>query len=478
MAKFKYLKKEGVSKLPKSAGVYVLKKGREFLYIGKASNIKERVKNHFQQPAYRDNLFLNQVEKIGYLKTDSEIEALILEAHLIKKHQPRFNVIWRDDKNYFFVGMTKEDFPRIFWTHQTKLKPKTYNLEPNYIGPFVDGKALKQTLKILRKIFPYRTCKTIPKGPCLWYQLNRCPAPCLLKSKLAKQLPKAQTKIKNECKENAKSLMKILQGKKKQVLRDLKKRMKEMAKIQNFERAAKIRDQIEALEKTLFQAKILQFTQIEYALPWRSPLFSVWKDREKKLRKILKTKRKIERIEAYDVSNIHGKEATGSMVTFIKGEPDKNFYRRFKVHLTPYAPPIRAKPKIKGLGGGVEISGKPNDLAMLKEILERRFSRPEWGLPDLILVDGGRAQLKTAIDCVRCHLAHILNQHKSAKSALISVMALAKKKNELFIGGTKKPILLKDLPREIFNLILQMRDEAHRFAIKYHKKLRAEALFD
>ncbi|GAI57271.1 unnamed protein product [marine sediment metagenome] len=164
------------------------------------------------------------------------------------------------------------------------------------------------------------------------------------------------------------------------------------------------------------------------------------------------------RIEAYDISNIQGQEATGSMVTFIKGLPDKKFYRKFKIR----------------------IAGKPNDVAMIKEILHRRINHPEWGWPDLILIDGGKAQLNAALQCLKY------------KFKEMRVMALAKKKNELFIKGRKEPILLKKLPRakkinlllppslplgrEIFNLILQLRDEAHRFAISYHKKLRKKKL--
>jgi len=474
MGKFKFLEKGGISRLPKGPGVYTFKKGSEFLYIGKAANIRERVKNHFSQPGFRDSLFINEARKIGYLKTDSEIEALILEANLIKKYQPKYNVVWRDDKNYFFVAVTKEDFPQIFITHQPKenLKAKNYKLKPIYIGPFVEGVVLKQTLKILRKVFPYRTCKTLPKRPCLWYQLGRCLAPCLLKSpkeslrlptgqaKLAEQIPLVYLRMKKECQENVKNFTKVLQGKKKLVLKNLKKEMKAASISQDFERAAKIRDQIMALERVLAHAKI--FTEAEAVL--KRPE-KEWLSIQKTLQNILKIRKKISRIEAYDVSNIQGQQATGSMVTFINGQADKNFYRKFKI----------------------KISGKPNDIAMVKEILRRRLKHPEWSYPDLILIDGGRAQLNAAINT--------LNQYKSAKSASISVLALAKKKNELFIEGRKpsaraklgagpvthlptrrdgagNPILLKTLPREIFNLILQLRDEAHRFAISYHRKLR------
>ena len=451
LKKFKFLAKSKISQLPKGSGVYAFKKGREFLYIGKASNLRDRIRNHFQQPAYRNNLFINQVKKIGFINTNSEIEALILEANLIKKYQPKYNVIWRDDKNYFFVGVTKEDFPRIFWTHQTKLSSKIHDREKmrkfvreiQYVGPFVDGKALKQTLKILRKVFPYRSCKTLPKHPCLWYHLKRCPAPCLFEPDKSSLLQSTilSARIKREIKElsqrNVRSLMGILRGKKIQVLKSLKKEMKKASASQDFEKAAKIRDQIKALEKVLAHTKIL-FETVD--VKQRRD----WNELQKILQKILKTKRKISRIEAYDISNIQGQEATGSMITFINGLPDKNFYRRFKI----------------------KISGKPDDIAMIKECLSRRFGHPEWGFPDLILIDGGRAQLNAAISC----LTFKFKQPK--------VLALAKKKNELFIEGRKKPILLKNLDREIFDLILQARDEAHRFAISYHRKLRKRVLLE
>ncbi len=423
MERFKFLSKNKISQLPKSPGVYAFKDNKSYLYIGKAINIKDRVKNHFQQ----NKLFLNKIEKIGFLKTDSEIEALLLEAKLIKKYQPKFNVIWRDDKNYFYVGVTKEDFPRIFITHQ---KQRTENKEQRtkYVGPFTDGKALKQTLKVLRKVFPYCSCKNLPKRPCLWYQLDRCPAPCLSKSNLGIQLSSWRIKMKKECQRNVKNLIKVLKGEKKQVLKDLKKEMKNTAKEENFETAVKIRNQIFSLERILAHSKILD--------SWF--VYPKWTEIEKILKKILETKHKISKIEAYDISNIQGQLATGSMVTFIKGKADKNFYRKFRL----------------------KIAGKPNDIAMIKEILKRRFLHSEWPYPDLVLIDGGKAQLNAVKSIIQ------LNNLK------IPVLAIAKRKNELYVEGRKRPILLKKLPREIFNLILQLRDEAHRFAIKYHKNLR------
>ncbi|MFH1462106.1 MAG: UvrB/UvrC motif-containing protein [bacterium] len=441
MEKFKYLKKDKINKLPKTTGVYAFSDGKQILYIGKAVNIRNRVKNHLKQPTYRDNLFINQVKKIGFIRTcpeltelsthltshpashGSEIEALILEANLIKKHQPKYNVVWRDDKNYFYIGVTKESFPRVFITHQ--IQNTRYKIQnTKYIGPFIDGSSLKQTLKVLRKAFPYRTCKTLPKHSCLWHQLERCPAPCLMKSEMEK------ARLKNECQRNIKNLALILQGKRKQALTGLKKEMKLASHSQNFERAGKIRDQITSLEKVISHSRIFEPAEV--------------KSQQDILQKILNIKKPIERIESYDVSNIQGKEATGAMVVFVEGKPDKRFYRKFKIRLPE----------------------KPNDVAMIKEVLSRRLKHKEWPYPDLILIDGGIGQLNAALKI----------KMQNAKCKKIKVISLAKKENKLFIENRKKPLLLKTLPREVFNLILQLRDEAHRFAIAYHRKLRGKVL--
>jgi len=233
---------------------------------------------------------------------------------------------------------------------------------------------------------------------------------------------------------NIKNLIKVLQGKKIQVLKNLKKEMNKASAIEDFEEAAKIRNQIFALEKILTHTKILE-PEIE---------INNWEKIERVFKRIFKIKNKVSRFEAYDVSNIQGQSATGAMVTFINGKPEKNFYRRFKI----------------------KISGKPNDVAMLKEILSRRFKHSEWRYPDLILIDGGVGQLNAAILKAKTY------------KLKAKVIALAKKENKLFIEGQNQPVLLKKFPREIFNLFLQLRDEAHRFAISYHKKLRKKKLFD
>jgi len=470
---FKFIPKSKTQSLPITAGVYAFKsESNVLLYIGKAVNIRERVKNHFSQPTFKDNVFIPATEKIGYIATGSEIEALILEAELIKKYQPKYNTQWKDSKNYSYVAITNEEFPKVFVTHQpknwkseTRITKKYQIPKPKYshkldigdlsifsdfgirnsgfcfIGPFVDGKALKQTLRMLRRVFPYRTCRILPKKPCLYKELGLCPAPC------EKNLKSQILNLKKEYKKNIKNLIAILQGRKTRVLKNMQKEMNVASQRQDFEKAKVLRDQIWALENVFSHSRIFQKEM---------PRPVNWPKTEKELQILLGMKTKINRIEGYDISNIQGKQATGSMVVFENGQPNKNEYRKFKM----------------------KIAGKPNDTAMLQEMISRRLKHSEWPMPQVMLIDGGIAQLNAAISCLGADLPRIgpkLSGGLPPNPNMLKIVALAKKKNELFIEGQKKPVLLKDLPQEIANLILQIRDEAHRFAIAYHKKLRSKS---
>lgn len=408
MKKEKSVPKEKISEIPETTGVYLLKE-KSPIYIGKAINLKKRIRSHFYNKSPRNRIFKEKVSKISFIETDSEIEALILESRLIKKHRPKYNIIWRDDKNYFYVGKTKEDFPRIFITHQ-----KEKNVE--YAGPFVNGKALNDTLKLLRKIFPFRSCKNLPRKPCLWYQIKRCPAPCISKS----------NRTKKECQSNAKNIMKVVKEGKAKIEKELRKKMNEYSKNEEYEKSIKIRDQIFSLEKVFSHSKIISQRKNKN-----------WQKTKAILQKILKTKKNVSRIEGYDISNIQGTSATGSMVVFKNGEPQRSSYRKFKIK--------------KG--------ETPNDTAMIREILSRRFKHKEWEYPQIIFIDGGKGQLNAAV--------------KEKKNKNIKIVSLAKKENKLFIEEEKDPILLKNLSRELSDLILNIRDEAHRFAITYHRKLRS-----
>ena len=410
MEKFKFVSKEKLKELPKGAGVYALAKGKTPLYLGKAANIQERVKNHFAQPTHRDYLFIKEVTHVGYRETDSDIEALLLESQLIKENLPRYNVMWKDDKGYFYVAITKEKLPRVFLTHQL-------GGEIRYIGPFVDGKAIKQVLRLLRRAFPYYTAKTHSPKPCSWCHLNLCPGPNPDTKAYKKDLAK---------------LTAVLQGKRISVLKKTRRDMEEASKNQRYEEAAKFRNQLWALERVVSHSLV-------------GPSYSQLgptKESTRELQKIFGTKKKISKVEAYDISNIQGKEATGSLVVFIEGRPAKEWYRKFKIHIT----------------------GKPNDFAMLQETISRRLNHPEWPYPDLMIIDGGKPQLSAAMSVL--------------KKSPILVGAIAKQHNQLFLPGQPKPILLKTLSQPTQNLILHVRDEAHRFAISYHRHLRSKAVFE
>jgi excinuclease ABC subunit C len=430
MDRFKFITLKNIDKLPKTAGVYVFRNGKQILYIGKAINIKSRVKNHFQQPSYRDNLFMDQINKIGFFETDSEIEALILEAHLIKKYQPKYNVVWRDDKNYFYVAVSQnsQKIPYVFITHQ-----KNY-AKTEYIGPFVEGTPLKKTLRFLRRAFPYYTSAKHPKTKCTWCHLDLCPGPRLFEARLDSPKGEAADLIANY-KKDIKKLILILKGKRVNVVTSLRKEMKQLSRDKKYEEASKIRDRIYALQQIMAHTHVISGQEQVLTPPTNA---------SETLAKIIELKKPINKIECYDVSNIQGKLAVSSMVVFVGGQPDKSQYKKFKI----------------------KMKNEPNDIAMLKETFERRFKHSEWIYPDAMLIDGGKAQLNAAINA----------KNKNKKTKNIKVISIAKGRQELFIENKQNPISLKSLPQEVYNLIKQLDDEAHRFAITYHKKLRKKNL--
>lgn len=418
-SRFRFLPVSKVQEIPRACGVYCFQnKKKENLYIGKAKDLKERVKNHFQQPTPKDVMFLRDTTRVGYKETDSEIEALLEEARLIKARAPKYNTLWRDDKNYFFVGMTKEEFPRVFLTHQRSayaLKDKA-----EYIGPFIEGRALKRVLSLLRRTFPYYTAKSShPPRKCPWCHLDLCPGPA---------------PDKKEYRESMRHLAAILRGKNRSVRSLLKKKMEKAASSRQFEEAARIRDQIISLDHIFSHARVL-----EREMP-ASPKPS-WKRIEKELASLLGIS-SLFRMEAYDISNIQGKEATGSMVVFVEGKPAPHLYRKFKIRLPQ----------------------RPNDVAMLKEVLSRRLRHSEWQEPDAMLIDGGKGQLGAAVETVRPVLPRC------------ALMALAKRENELFVPERSSPFLLSHMSPPAAHVLLYMRDEAHRFAKGYHSRLREKKM--
>jgi len=415
--------KEKLKKVPRSPGVYFFKdiKGK-VIYVGKASVLKNRVSQYFQKNAkhsLKTKKLVENISDLDILICDSEIDALIQEAYFIKKHNPKYNVLLRDDKNYFFVGITKEDFPRIFITHQP-LQTTTYKLQPKYIGPFTEGFALKETLKLLRKTFPYRHCVKLPKRACLQYHLGRCLAPCVNKN------------TKTAVRKNVRYIEKILKGEKQTLLKKLESEMKKYAKEEKFEKAQELKRQIDNIKKIFEHRYSLQdFKNIKRTL-------IDWSRAEKFLQELLGTKNKISRTECFDISNISGKQAVGSMVVFTDGLPDKKEYRKFKI----------------------KFSGdEPNDPKMMQEVLARRLARKDWPKADLVILDGGITQL---------------NAVKKIADKDQLLVSLAKKNEEVYIPEKPIPFPTENMPEDLKFFFQQIRDEAHRFAITFHKKLRAK----
>lgn len=359
---------------------------------------------------------LETASKIEWQETGSEVEALILESQLIKKHRPKFNILMRDDKQYFYAVFTKEKFPKIFISHQQK-----------NIGPFTDGGALKTTLKILRRVFPYCTCKQTHHNYCLNYHLENCPGYCCLKDQSKTGRQELKTYLKN-----IKAIKGVLTGKKLSVIKSLEKEMKQMAKNDEFIKAISLRNKLKELKRVFENAKILRKLQTkdktlkDLQIAFGLPVLP-------------------RRIEAYDISNIQGTSAVGSMVVFTDGKPDKSRYRKFKI----------------------QSKSSPDDIAMLKEMLFRRFKHREWQLPDLIIVDGGKTQL---------------NATHSTAPKQIPIIALTKNKkhqaDHIFTLESKKPVKLAGLRQEVRDLILQANSEAHRFAIGYYRQTHRQTFLD
>jgi excinuclease ABC subunit C len=422
--------------LPTESGVYLFRDNKKrILYIGKAANLKHRLGSYFHKntPQRIKNLTKN-VKDLKTQETASEIEALILESQLIKKYQPRYNVLLRDDKNFFYVGITKQEFPRIFITHQPFTQNSKFQIsnfkKTEYIGPFTEGRALKNTLRIIRHYFPYCTCKKPHHRTCINYQIRKCLGICCMINK--EGIPH----VKGDYIKNIQTIKKILKGQNKQLVRDLRRRLERFIKKEEFEKAAKTHDMLMGI-KSVIAHKLTQKTHLPKI-----------KNKEKEnielLKKFMKMKTRLNRIEAYDISNIKGRAATGSMIVFENGKINKSQYRKFKI----------------------KTKARPDDTAMLKEVLERRFKNKDWPSPDLIFIDGGRGQINAAIEIL-----------KKAKIK-IPVFSLGKGKGEVFSSIQKNSIKLDKLKVDLKLFILNLKDEAHRFAIKYHRQLRSKEIKD
>lgn len=529
--------------LPKKPGIYIMKdSGDNIIYIGKSKSLRNRVKSYFKDKydTPKTKILMSHFNSLEYIITDSEKEALILEANLIKKHRPKYNIRLKDDKRYPYVKITKEDFPRLIIT-------RNIGKTGTYFGPFTDVGSVRQTVKFLKSLFKIRTCRKMD-GPCLNCQIDLCYGPC------------SGNISKNEYKKLINKIDLFFQGKYTEIIENLQKEMEESSKEYNFEKAAVIRDQIasiaEVMEKQfvdftdeldqdiiamsfdgnsaivvvfsirngkingkddflmsgaknnkpseVISAFIEQYYSINRHIPkeiileekisnddelklikeWLADLrgdnveitvpdegtklrlirmasknAEIIKKQKKKMKnamieikKYLKLPKLPRIIEGYDVSNISGKLAVGSKVSFLDSKPNKKQYKRFKL----------------------ETPG-PNDYEMMRELLSRRFKKLsekndnknkdngfDEEYPDLILIDGGKGQLRIATEVLKeYNLEHI------------PIIGLAKEFEEVFIPQSSYPIIIPK-NNEGLHLLQRVRDEAHRFAVTYHRKLRSK----
>ncbi|OGI67428.1 hypothetical protein A3A05_02275 [Candidatus Nomurabacteria bacterium RIFCSPLOWO2_01_FULL_41_12] len=396
-------------KFPDSPGVYFFLKGKEVLYIGKATSLRDRVKSYFGKdlietrgPIILDMVF--KADKIKWKITDSVLEALILEAELIKKHQPKYNTKEKSDKSFNYVCITKEKLPKVIVVRGNNIKHLVFN---KIFGPFPSNSQLLGGMKIVRRIFPFLDDKS--KNYMEFYrQINL--APDLNDRKLYLQ--------------NIKNIKLFFSGEKRQILRNLKKQMIGYSREHEFEKAGETKRQIFALQH-INDVALIKGQSL--GIPERTVLDKVF------------------RIEAYDIAHMGGKNMVGVMTVVENGEVVKSEYKKFSA-------------RGGSAFGGKTVLGdsKANDIAALKEVLERRLAHKEWAYPGLIVVDGGKAQI---------NIAKAVLVKMGLNIEIVSVVKDERHKAKAIMGD-------KEFALKYKKEILLANSEAHRFAISYHKNMR------
>jgi excinuclease ABC subunit C len=453
-------------RIPFSPGIYFfIGKGGKILYIGKAANLRERLRAYFSYNRSEKIIRLvNEAKKLRVQPLESEIAAILEEAKWIKKIRPKYNILLRDDKNYFFVGFTKEQFPKIFITHQPKIGSRKYEVgsrKIEYIGPFVDGRALRKVLKMIRAYFPYCTCRTPHARICLSSQLRLCPGYCCQYHEVPPPREAEPRKL-SQYQETIAHIRSVLAGGIAPLRHVLKKKIESASAKQEFELAAKYKAGLEGLEKILSHRGFIEtFSVPAQEEPEREAL--------QELAEVLGLALPPSRIEMYDASMISGTNAVGAMVVFLNGKPEKAEWRLFRI----------------------KNASPTNDPAMIAETIARRLRHPEWQFPDLILVDGGKAQLAAAQEAIMGrHSSHYpfapssrsaggriaAGQARKGNRVKIAVAGIAKgpsrKNDRLLRPRNYAEMKFKSMPAKLQKLLTQIRDETHRFAISYHRKSR------
>ncbi len=410
---------EKINKLPTSPGVYLYHNASgKVIYVGKAAVLKARVSSYFTRPHdARIEELVRNIADIEIKSCPSVLEALVLESKLIKQYQPKYNVREKDDKSWLYIAITKEDFPKPVLVRQKDLgNKKQYK---KLFGPYTSAKELRTALVILRKLFGWSYCRPLvigrPVKSCFDYKIGLCPGVCVGIGR-------------RDYAKHIRRLMLFLEGKKIEVIRSLKREMATAAKREDFEAAVKLRNKMFALDHIRDTALLLSPDENEeQEIPYA-------------------------RIEGYDISNISGTSATGSMVVFQNGRRAPGFYRKFKIKTIETA----------------------NDIGMLKEVLRRRLrhsmageAMEYWPEPDLFLIDGGRGQVNGVLE--------VLQEFKLSIPVVGIAKGAARKKNEFVFGQEDQAV--KDWVLKNEKILIAARDEAHRYAVAYHRQLRGRRHF-
>lgn len=427
---------EKVRTFPTTPGVYLMKDAQgRVIYVGKAVNLRSRASSYFTKAAeleFRTAKLVPEIADIDYIDADSEVDALLIEARLIKDIQPRFNAMLKDDKTFPYLQITThEDFPRVEFTRQ----PQTSGVK--LYGPFTNAGQLRGTIAVLQRIFRFRTCTLdIAENderwrwfrPCLLASINQCTAPCNVRIS------------KEDYREDIRRLRVFLDGGKASLLKEMAADMLQASKELKFEKAARIRDEIESLKSLSLRGDLESHAQPEvfYIDPQKGLAG---------LKKVLKLNEIPRRIEGVDIAHLQGSETVASLVQFIDGMPFKPGYKRYKIQ------------SVEGV----------DDFASMREVITRRFRRLTQegeSFPDLLLIDGGKGQLSAVMETFA-----MLNITPP------TTISLAKREEEIYLPGESEPLRLS---RHAFSLrLLQyVRDEAHRFAQSYHHMLRRKNTFD
>ncbi len=414
---------EKLKTLPTTPGVYFHKdKSAKIIYVGKAANLRSRVRQYFQASRLRDaktDALVAEIKDIDWLEVATELDALFVEAEMIRRYRPKYNILLRDDKSFIYVRIDKKS------SHPTvRLVRRPMDDSAEYIGPFQSKYVVDKALRYLRRAFPYSThYSSIPNRACLQAQLGLCPG-----------LEANITSIA-DYRHNLSSLISYLKGSRVAVIKSLEKSMKALAKNHEFEQATKVRNQLTTL-KYLDNKTI--FSDIERLDLSRDHALNGLKD-------LLNLEKPPLRIEGFDISHMSGTDNVASNVVFLAGMPDKPSYRKYKM-------------KLHG----------NDDFAHMREVMTRRFSErniKSWGMPDLVLIDGGKGQVSSALEA--------LDQLKIS----VPLIGLAKQFEEIIVPkqiekGYKYEIVNLGLSNEITKLLQRVRDESHRFALSYHSTLK------